>query len=63
MPDPEEPRSGEEASTSQRMASMAGYLKNFLYIDNSTSIHILFNKELFEGLVNLDRPLKKLMVK
>ena len=58
MPKPEQSRSREEVSMSQRMASVAEHPKNCLYINSGASIHILFNKELLGGLVNLDRPLK-----
>ena len=58
MPDLEELRSGEEASTPQRLASVAGHPKNCLYIDSGASIHILFNRELLGGLMKLDRTLK-----
>ena len=54
----EESMSMKEASTPQRMASVAEHPKNCIYIDSGTSIHILFNKELMGGLVNLNRPLK-----
>ena len=46
-------RSGEEASTPQCMASVARHLKNRVYINSGAFIRILFNKELFQGLVNL----------
>ena len=58
MPEPEESRSGDDALTPQRLASVAGHPKNCLYIDSGASIHILFNKELLCGFVNLDRALK-----
>ena len=38
-------RSGDEALTPQRLASVAAYPKNRLYIHRGASIHILFNKE------------------
>ena len=57
VPEPEETRSGDDASTPQCLASVAGHPKNRLYIDSSASIHILFNKELLGGIVNLDRAL------
>ena len=58
IPELEESRSVKEASTPQRMASVTGHPKNRLYIDSGESLHVLFNKELMGGLVNLDRPLK-----
>ena len=58
VPEPEETRSGDDALTPQRLASVAGHPKNRLYIDSGASIHILFNKELLGGIVNLDRALK-----
>ena len=58
MPEPEESRSGEEASTPQHMASVTGHPRKRFWINSGVSIHILFNKELLGGLVNLDRPLK-----
>lgn len=58
VPEPEESRRGDDASTPQRLASVAGHPKNRLYIDSGTSIHILFNKELLGGITNLDRTLK-----
>ena len=53
IPEIEESRSGKEASTPQGIVSVAGHSKNLLYIDSRASIHILFNKELMRGLVNL----------
>ena len=58
IPKIEKLRSGKESLTPQRMASVTGHPKNRLYIDSVASIHILFNKELMGGLVNLNRPLK-----
>ena len=58
VPEPEESRSGDDALTPQRLASAAGHSKNRLYINSGVSIHILFNKELLGGVVNLNRPLK-----
>ena len=40
------------------MTSVAGHPKNRLYIDSGVFLHILFNKELMGGLVDLNRPLK-----
>ena len=40
------------------MTSVTGHSKNRLYIDNSASLHILFNKELMGELHNIDKPLK-----
>ena len=37
---------------------MAGHPKNRLYIDSGASVHILFNQEFLEGIVDLDRPMK-----
>ena len=58
MSEPEESRSGDNPSTPQRLASVAGYLKNHQYIDRGASIHILFNKELLDGIVDLDKSIK-----
>ena len=58
VPEPEESRSVDDALTPQRLASVAGQPKNRLYIESGASIHILFNKELLGGIVNLDRALK-----
>ena len=59
VPEPEESRRGDDHSTPQRLASVAGYPKNRLYIDSGASIHIfLFNKELLGGFVNLDKSIK-----
>ena len=58
VPEPEESRSGDDALTPQRLASVAGHPKDLLYIDSGAFIHILFNKELLGGIVNLDRALK-----
>ena len=58
VPEPEESRSGDDASTPQRLASVAGHPKNPLYINSGAFIPILFNKELLCGIVNLDRALK-----
>ena len=57
-PDLEESRSREEALTPQRLVSVAGHPKNCLCIDSSAAIHILFNKELLGGIVDLDGALK-----
>ena len=54
----DESRSVEEASTPQHMTSVAENPKNWVYIDSGASIHILFNKELIGGVVNLHMPLK-----
>ena len=56
--EPEESRNGEEAMISQCLVSVDGDPKNYSYINNGASIHNLFNKELFAGLVKLDRALK-----
>ena len=56
--EPEESRSGDDASTPQRLASVAGHLKNRLYINSGASIHILFNKELLGDIVDLDKSVK-----
>ena len=37
---------------------MAGHPKNRLYVNIIASIHILFNKELLGGIVNLDKSVK-----
>ena len=58
VPEPEESRSGDDSSTPQRLASVAGHPKNRLYMDSGASIHILFNKELLGGIVNLDKSIK-----
>mmetsp|Transcript_23578 Transcript_23578/g.25110 ORF Transcript_23578/g.25110 Transcript_23578/m.25110 type:complete len:86 (-) Transcript_23578:85-342(-) len=58
MPEPAESSSGEEDMTPQRLVSGDGDPKNLSYIDSGASIHSLFNKELFAGLVNFDRILK-----
>ena len=57
MSEPEESRSGDESLALQRLVSVAGHPKNSLYIDSGVSIHILFNKELLGGIVNLNRAL------
>ena len=54
-PKPEELRSGEDTLTPQRLVSMAGYSKNRLNIDSGEFVHILFNRELFGGLIKLDQ--------
>ena len=58
IPEPKESRNGKEALTPQHMTSVSGHPNNCLYINNSTSIHTLFNKELLGDLVNPDRSLK-----
>ena len=58
VPEPEESRSGDDASTPQRLASVARHPKYCLYINSGASIHIFFTKELLGGIVNLDRALK-----
>ena len=55
---PEEPRRGNDPSTPQRLASVAGHPKNRIYINSGASIHILFNKELLGGIVDLDKSIK-----
>ena len=55
VPEPEELRSGDDASTPQRLASVAGHPKNRLYINSGASMHILL---LLGGIVNLDKALK-----
>ena len=57
-PEPEESRSGEDASMSQRLVSLAGHPKNCLPIDSGASLHINFNRELLGGLIKLDRAIK-----
>ena len=54
-PEPEESRSGEDASTPQRLVSVAGHPKNCLFIDSSGSLQIVFNNELLGGLIKLNR--------
>ena len=58
VPEPEESRSADDASIPQRLASVAGHPKNCLYIDSGASIHILFNKELLGGIVDLNKSIK-----
>ena len=58
VPEPEESRSGDDTSTPQRLASVVEHPNNHLYIDSGTSIHILFNKEVLGGIVNLDTSIK-----
>ena len=41
-----------------RNKGVAEYLKNRIYINSGASIHVLFNKELLGGIVNLNRALK-----
>ena len=57
-PEPVESRSGEDASTPQRLVSVAGHPKNHLFIDSGASLHIIFNRELLGGLIKLDRAIK-----
>ena len=57
-PEFEELRSGEDTSTPQRLVSVAGHPNNYLYINSSASIHNLFNQELLEGLLQLNRSIK-----
>ena len=57
-PDPEESKSGEDASTPQRLVSVAGHPKNRLFIDSSTSLHIFFKIELLGGLIKLNMAIK-----
>ena len=42
-PEHEESRSEEDASTPQRLVSVAGHPKNCLYIDSGAFLHIIFN--------------------
>ena len=57
-PEPKESGSGEDASTPQRQVSVTGHPKNCLCIDSGASLHIIFNRELLEGLIKLNRPIK-----
>ena len=57
-PEPGESRSGEDASTPQRLVSVAGHLSNHLFIGSGTSLHIIFNRELLGGPIKLDRAIK-----
>ena len=45
-PEPEESRNGEDASTPQRLVSVARYLQNRLFIGIGTSVHIICSKDL-----------------
>ena len=54
-PEPEELWSGDDTSMPQRLVSVAGHPKNCLYIDSGASVRILFNQELLEGLIKLDK--------
>ena len=56
--EPEESRSGKDASTSQRLVIVARNPKNHLYINRGTSLHIIFNRELLGGLIKLNRAIK-----
>ena len=58
VPEPEKSRSGDDASTPQCLASVAGHPKNCIYIDSGASIHILFNKELLGGIVDHEKSIK-----
>ena len=57
-PEPKESRSGKDASTPQRLVSVARHPKNRLYIDSGASLHTIFNRELVGGLIKLDRVIK-----
>ena len=57
-PEPEESKSGEGASTPQRLVSVAGHLKNHVFIDSGASLHIIFNRELLGGLIKHNRAIK-----
>ena len=58
MPESGESKSGEKAMTLQHLTSVDGDPKNCSYINNSASIHNIFNKKLLTGIVKLDRALK-----
>ena len=51
-PEPEELRSVVGIFETQQEV-MTGHPKNRLYIDNGAFVHILFNQELFGGLIQL----------
>ena len=55
VPKGKEPKPGDDPSTPQRLASVAGHPKNRLYIDSGASIHILFNRELLGVIVNIEK--------
>ena len=38
--------------------SVAGHLKNRLFIDSGASLHVIFNKELLGGLIKHDRAIE-----
>ena len=46
------------AAPQQSLWSSAGHPKNRLYIDSGASVHIIFNHELLEGILAIDRPLQ-----
>ena len=62
LPEAEKSRSGENASTPQRLVNVAGHLENCLYIDSGASLNIIFNRELLGGLIKLNR-LSRILVK
>ena len=41
----------------QRIRSVAGYLKNRLYLDSRASVHIIFNQELMQDIKDIDQSL------
>ena len=58
MPEPEEPRSGDETRTQQQLIIFYRDPKKHSYIDSSVSINYLFNKKLFSGLVKIYKTFK-----
>ena len=57
-PEPDESKSVDDASTPQRLVSVAGHLKNRLFIDIGASLHIIINRELLGGFIKVDRAIK-----
>lgn len=58
VPKPKVSRRGDDPSIPQHLTSVAGHPKNRIYINSGASIHILFNKELLGGILDLDKSIK-----
>ena len=58
LPEPEEPRSVVDTLDTQQDPSVAGHPRNYVYINSRAFVHILFNQELLEDLIQLDWVIK-----
>ena len=58
MPESGELRRVVDILKPQQEVSLAGHPKNCFYISSSAFLHILFNRELLGGLIQLDQIIK-----